>query len=678
MINVKLMGPFEAEDTEHRPIRINSQRSQALLACLAVDEAEGWPRSRLASLLWTSSEPQARSSLRQELARLRRLLGKTVPKDWGNEQIVRMPRLITTDITLWRRALEEGDANTVVSLWRGELLQGCTLKDAPFVEWLSLTRQRFQILTAESLETTLETATDEDRIRKLEGTARKLASIAPVSEVAHRFLMRILSLRRDIAGVVEQYQQHAVARRAAGLGEPSDSMTQLLEEIVGGATIHRIAQPPSFDDGRWIAEINRQHVVAAPPKASLTPLAAPGASIAVIPFMNFSREDVSSEALADGLTEEVISALARLPGVFVIARQTSMVYKNVAIEAPTIASQLGVKYLVEGSFECQQGAFHANVRLIDGRTGFHIWADSYDAELTDLFHIRRDIVSAIAGQIQPELMLSEINRATNMAPKNLDAWTLLQRANAHVLFMRDPKGLAVARRQLTQALAIAPDYAMARALLAAVHTWRALWSKSSRLHREHVLAVEHAAKAHVSDPNNSFVLTHCADTMIYSAGNIDLALDLLNSAVKNNPFDAHGYALLANANRVAGGNPRESLRAIAEARRISPRDPRTHRWLHYAGWCYWVLGELDQMEAAARSAIELYSDSPAQWIALTCALGLSGKIGAAKEAAKVLRQLSPTFTAEGFYDLARRFYGARFQSVRRGYRQLHSVLNRAL
>jgi len=109
-----------------------------------------------------------------------------------------------------------------------------------------------------------------------------------------------------------------------------------------------------------------------------------------------------------------------------------------------------------------------------------------------------------------------------------------------------------------------------------------------------------------------------------------------------------------------------------------PRDPRSHRWLHYSGWCYWKLGDLARMEEAARGAIELYSDSPAQWIELTCALGLQGKHAEARMAAQVLKKLSPVFAPDNFFEIARQFYGKRFTgAVKADYRALCSTLQRA-
>lgn len=455
-------------------------------------------------------------------------------------------------------------------------------------------------------------------------------------------------------------------------------MKRLLDQTIAARSRKGTSAQSGFST-HWIAEINRQHRTAAAPQPTRPLPVETATTLAVIPFVDLSPGAVSKVAMADGLTEETTTALARIPAVFVTARQSCMVYKGTTIDARTIASDLGVRYLVEGGIEVRGKSVRVNARLIDGRSGLHIWASSYEEQLGEFFAVRNRIVLAVAGQLQPALMMADLDRALDAGPNNLDAWTRLQRANAYVLFNRSAQGLFSAIGELKQALAIDPDYAMAQSLLAAVYTWRATWSASTRMAGERVLALEYAALARKTDPKNSFVLVNCADAAIYSAGNIDLALELLNDAVERSPHDPQGLALLANANRVAGADPADSLRMIARAIRISPRDPRSHRWFHYAGWCHWKLGELEKMEAAARNAIELYSDAPAQWVELTCALGLQRKNAEAKAAAKVLRKLAPTFTPDKFFDIAQQFYGNRFAgAVKADYRSLCSTLQRAM
>jgi TolB-like protein/DNA-binding SARP family transcriptional activator len=677
-ITINLLGPFEALGARGERLAVRSRRSRALLACLAMETGDSWTRPRLATLLWDNrSEQQGRSSLRQELVQLRKDLGVTAPDDWGHDPFVCLPKRILTDVGLLRSALSTGDALRAASVWRAELLQETALTEGPFADWLALSRSRLREAAIECFVKALRAIEDGDDRLRLEAVALKLVTLDPGNEEAHRCLMRSSASRHDLVEVIERYRRY-VATLDRGDGDPSPAMKQLLEQTIAAAS-RTIEASPSGASTRWISEINRQHYTAAAPQPSrLLPIET-ATTLAVIPFVDLSPGAVSKVALADGLTEEITTATARLPGVFVTARQSCMVYKNAMVDARTIASDLGVRYLVEGGIEVRGRSVRVNARLIDGRSGLHIWADNYEEQLGEFFAVRNRIVLAVASQLQPALMVADLDRALDAGPNNLDAWTRLQRANAHVLFNRSAQSLFNAITELKQALAIDPDYAMAQSLLAAVYTWRATWSASTRIAGERALALQYAALARKTDPRNSFVLINCADAAIYCAGNIDLALELLNEAVERSPHDPQGLAMLANANRVAGADPAVSLRMIGRAIRISPRDPRSHRWFHYAGWCHWKLGEFGKMEAAARSAIELYSDAPAQWIELTCALGLQGKTAEAKAAAKALMKLSPAFTPDRFFEIARQFYGTRFAGpVKADYKALCSTLQRAM
>jgi TolB-like protein/DNA-binding SARP family transcriptional activator len=678
-ITINILGPFEALGPRGENLVVHSRRSRALLSCLAMETGESWTRSRLATLLWHDrSEQQGRSSLRQELVQLRRDLGVTAPVDWGRAPFVWLPKQMLTDVARFRAAVAGGDALRAASIWRGELLQATDLPAGPFAEWLALSGSRLREAAVACFARALREAGSDNDPLPLEGVASKLVGLDPGNEEAHRFLMRSSASRHDLAELIERYRRYVMTAGRGTGGDPSVAMKRFLDEMIAQSSRQRKLSPSGFSTRR-IAEINRQHhSAAAPDPTHLSPIEN-AAALAVIPFVDLSPGAASKAALADGLTEELTTAMARLPGLFVTARQSAMVYRMAKVDARTIASDLGVRYLMEGSIEVRGKIVRVNARLIDGRSGLHLWANNYEDRFTEFFSVRNQIVSTVASQLQPALMVADLDRALDAGPNNLDAWTRLQRANAHVLFKRSAQSLASAVNELKQALAIDPDYAMAQSLLAAVYTWRATWSTSARTPAERALALDYAARARKTDPDNPFVLINCADTAIYSAGDIDLGLELLNHAVERNPHDPQGLALLANANRVAGADAAGSLRMIRQAMRISPRDPRSHRWLHYAGWCHWKLGELEKMEAAASNAIELYSDAPAQWIELTCALGLQGKTNEAKAAAKVIRKLSPAFTADRFYEIAQQFYGKRFTgSVKTDYQALCSTLRRAM
>ena len=167
--------------------------------------------------------------------------------------------------------------------------------------------------------------------------------------------------------------------------------------------------------------------------AGTAPSAAAGAkaldrpSLAVLPFTNMSG-DPEQEYLADGLTEDLITALARLRWLFVIARNSSFTYKGKAVDVRQVAQELGVRYVLEGSVRVAGGRMRVTTQLIDAETGKHIWADRYDRELRDLFAVQDEITERVVATVEPHLYVEEGFRATSKAPDSIDAWGLVARA----------------------------------------------------------------------------------------------------------------------------------------------------------------------------------------------------------------------------------------------------------
>ncbi|WP_409190782.1 hypothetical protein [Bradyrhizobium sp. RDM4] len=376
-LTINILGPFEALDAEGSRLEVRSRRSRALLACLAMETGESWTRARLATLLWDKrSEQQGRSSLRQELVQLRKDIGVTSPGDWGNDPFVCLPEQILTDVGLFRAALAGGDALQAASIWRGELLQETALTQGPFADWLALSRSRLREAASECFANALRAMEDDDDPLRLEAVALKQVALAPGNEEAHLCLLRSSALRQDLAEAIERYRVYAANVR----GEPSAAMKRLLDQTIGAGSRKGTSAQSGFST-HWIAEINRQHHAAAAPQPTRPLPIETATTLAVIPFVDLSPGAVSKVAMADGLTEETTTALARIPAVFVTARQSCMVYKGTTIDARTIASDLGVRYLVEGGIEVRGKSVRVNARLIDGRSGLHIWANSYEEQL---------------------------------------------------------------------------------------------------------------------------------------------------------------------------------------------------------------------------------------------------------------------------------------------------------
>ncbi len=184
-------------------------------------------------------------------------------------------------------------------------------------------------------------------------------------------------------------------------------------------------------------------------------------SIAVLPFTNISG-DPEEEYFADGLSEEIITALSFVPWLFVIARNSSFIYKGRAVDVREVRDELGIRYVLEGSIRRAGDRLRVNGQLVDTETATHIWADRYESKLDDVFDLQDEITEAVVNAIGPKIQLAEIERATRKRPNNLTAYDLYLRARAALNSVQIDAAIGL----LDEAIAHAPDYAKAKAVRA--------------------------------------------------------------------------------------------------------------------------------------------------------------------------------------------------------------------
>jgi TolB-like protein len=190
-------------------------------------------------------------------------------------------------------------------------------------------------------------------------------------------------------------------------------------------------------------------------------------SLAVLPFTNMSG-DPEQEYFADGMVEDIITGLSRIKWFFVIARNSSFIYKGQAVSVSRVGRELGVRYVLEGSVRKAGGRVRITGQLVEAETGVHIWAERYDRPLDDIFALQDEITLNVVGAIQPSLREAEIVRVKRKRPENLDAYDLALRALPHV-FLPMPAEAAKAMPLLERALTLEEDYARAHGLLASCH-----------------------------------------------------------------------------------------------------------------------------------------------------------------------------------------------------------------
>jgi adenylate cyclase len=289
-----------------------------------------------------------------------------------------------------------------------------------------------------------------------------------------------------------------------------------------------------------------------------------------LPFANLSG-DPEQEYFVDGMVEEITTAIARLPWLFVIARNSSFAYKGKSPDLRQVGRELGVRYVLEGSMRKAGNRVRITGQLIDTATGAHIWADRFDAALDDIFELQDEVASRVVGAIEPKLRQSEIERAKRKPPESLDAYDLHLRALAEYhKFTENSVGQAIELSK--RALSIDPSYAPAAAMLGRCLTVRLFqgWETGSEVARaDAVQLARQAIEAGKDDPD---ALSMAAETLSWCAGDHDTAADALDRALFLNPNCAHAWRIRGTV-FVRQNRHEPALEALHRAMRLNPLDP---------------------------------------------------------------------------------------------------------
>jgi adenylate cyclase len=366
-------------------------------------------------------------------------------------------------------------------------------------------------------------------------------------------------------------------------------------------------------------------------------------AIAVLPFQNMSG-DAEQEYFADGITEEIITALARFREFPVIARNSTFIYKGRAVDVTRAAKELGARYVLEGSVRKAGGRVRITAQLIDGATGHHLWAERYDRDLADIFAVQDEITERVAGEIAPAVRLAETQRTARKPPESLDAWDHYLRGLMHAnRYTREDN--EAARREFEAALRLAPDFTAAYAGLTLVEISEALfgWSAYADAFRRGLAHARHAVQRDSAD-----ALPHAALAFGYVfGGDRAAAIDEAKQAVTLNPNLPHVWLALGFALLFAG-RPSEAIEPIQRA--VAAGRNEGWLWWSYAALALssYLIGDYQGAVAAANRSRALLPDFPrtrAYAIAALAKLGMQEE--AAEEAAEVRRRW-PQFDAGSF------------------------------
>ncbi len=365
-------------------------------------------------------------------------------------------------------------------------------------------------------------------------------------------------------------------------------------------------------------------------------------SIAVLPFDNLSG-DPEQEYFADGMTDDLITDLSRLSGLFVIARNSVFTYKNKPVKVQQVAEELGVRYVLEGSVRRVGEQVRINTQLIDATTGRHLWAERYDRDYTDIFALEDEVIGRIVTALAVELTDSEqAQQEGRRETDNLEAYDLVLQARKF-LTRFDRKAASEARGLLDRAIEFDPRYAEAHSLLGLYYfdAWR-LWGESRDKNLARALDLGRASvELSPFDPAPHVLLAQIHQfRREYDAANVEA-----DAAFSLEPNDAIALANLGSMLRYAH-RAEEALEVVERAIRLDPYHPPNY--LEWLGDAYFFLGRSDDCVRSANRGAALDPDFVAlHVVAAACHAALGNEEKAQDAAAKILRA-NPRFTLKAF------------------------------
>ena len=363
-------------------------------------------------------------------------------------------------------------------------------------------------------------------------------------------------------------------------------------------------------------------------------------SIAVLPFDNMSG-DSDQAHFADGMSEDLITGLARIRWLFVIARNSAFVYKNRSVDVKQISRELGVRYVLEGSVRRAGRRVRISAQLVDAITGGHHWAERYDRKLGDIFAVQDEITRNVAAAIEPHLLAAEGTRALSRSAQDLDAWELV--ARAQMQFWRMTRADFVAATEpLERAIALYPDYAPARSLLgfylvfAAHMGWidRAVGLDRGGQHATRAIALDGL------DPWGHIALGYWA----LVDRRTEEAIMAFRRAVDLNPNSAIGRFHLSHGLAFAGQD-REAIEHAEDAIRLSPLDPMLAHFLGAIAVAHYVAGRYTEALRYATEAARLRPGFQGAHRLRCASLAQTGQIDEARALLAAVRREQPQLSA---------------------------------
>jgi len=613
---LSLFGRFELNGPAGS-VDFASKKAEGLLAFLACTAPEAQRRETLTDLLWGSHfEAQARQNLRQALYILRRILGDGSIVNDGHFVSLRNG-VLDCDVPRFEALIRGGSHDALAAAT--EIYKGCFLVDLDFAQdawrdWLMRERQRLQRLALDAMvrfgELELASGSAEAAVR----AAERAIAANDVREDAHRLRIRALAASGRRPDALRHYE-HLVALLKQELDvEPDADTTALARELRKPAQAY--SENPSLP---------------LPDRPS----------IAVLPFANMS-DDPDQEYFADGISEDLITGLSHIHWLFVIARNSTFVYKHRAVDVKQVSRELGVRYVLEGSVRRAGKRLRISAQLIDAITGGHHWAERYDRELGDIFAVQDEITRSVAAAIEPRLLAAEGVRTLSRSADDLGAWELVARAQTHFWRLTRPD-YETAIDVLERAVKVFPEYTPARSLLGFCLVFAA---HMGWIDRDHGLVTgrEHAHRANAlddRDPWGHIALAYWA----MMERRTEESIAAFRRAVELNPNSAAAHSHLSRGLAFAGRD-REAIEHGEDAIRLSPLDPEMALFLGAIAVAHYTAGRYAEAAQRTTEALRLRPGFQGAQRLRCASLAKAGQVDEARSFLTTVRRDQPQLSID--------------------------------
>jgi TolB-like protein/DNA-binding SARP family transcriptional activator len=663
---IYLLGTMRAVAPGGADFLPRGRKTRGLLACLCLSQGERISRGRLVGLLWDrSADAQARMSLRQSLSELNSIVNRHVSGlvEIGRDSVRFDVRKCWVDALAILEANADATADTsnLVQPYSERLLEDLDGITPSFDQWLTAERTRFEDRVRKILEAELDDLTERNtRPEVRAAAARRLINFEPTHEGAVRSLMKAFAQMGDRAQAIREFERcrrvlltvldlppskETIAVYEAIRIESPQMASPAIFEGAAGVESNEAAEAGSLalSPVRW--EIKKQDDPVAAPAydPGREPRREP--SIAVLPFRDLTG-DPAHHFVAEGLVEDLIEALSRVPNFFVISRLSTLAFRNQDRHPREIGNVLGVRYVLSGSVRVLDDRLRLTIELTDTQLGAPLWFSRLDERFFDLFEVQDRLSEMIVRRVAPYLHAAEMNRIRVKRPDSLEAYDLFLRAQEN-MHNSSRTVFETSEALFDAAIAKDPHYAAALA-------WRAYW---------HVLRVgqgwssdpaddatkaDHFAQSAIEcssmEPMAFAVHGHVAS---YLYKDFDLASRRFETALRINANAAPAW-LWSAAAQAWMGNGSRAIEEINKAMALSPYDPLMYAYSGNAAMAYLVDGQYERaIECALRSLREnrTYTSAYRQ---LAIALVLAGREDEARAPARRLLELEPGLTVAGF------------------------------